>query len=73
MAISFSTFVLLSWVFPETYPQIHQLISIAPAMFVNYFLNSYWTFRDKELVGRMPVASAAPGPSTAAVEPKRDL
>jgi len=27
-------------------PQVHQLIGIIPATLVNYFLNSYWTFRD---------------------------
>ena len=31
--------------FPHLPPQVHQLAGIAPAMLVNYFLNSYWTFR----------------------------
>jgi dolichol-phosphate mannosyltransferase len=73
MAISFSTFVLLSWLFPETYPQVHQLISIPPAMLVNYFLNSYWTFREKQLRVAVPPAPATPSmsmPSTAVDEPK---
>jgi len=45
LAISFGTFVLLSALFPHTAPQVHQLIGIVPATAVNYFLNSYWTFR----------------------------
>ena len=49
LAISFGTFVLLSALFPHTAPQVHQLIGIVPATAVNYFLNSYWTFRqDRE-------------------------
>lgn len=44
LALSYSAFIALSAVFPETPPQIHQLIAIVPATLVNYFLNSYWTF-----------------------------
>ncbi len=46
LGISYATFVLLSHLFPQTAPQIHQLIGILPATAVNYFLNSYWTFRE---------------------------
>ena len=45
LAVSYSTFVVLSVLFPETPPEIHQIAGIAPAMFINYFLNSYWTFK----------------------------
>ena len=45
LGISYSTFVVLSLLFPNTSPQIHQLIGIVPATLVNYFLNSYWTFK----------------------------
>jgi len=45
LGISYGTFVLLSALFPRTAPQVHQLIGILPATAVNYFLNSYWTFR----------------------------
>ena len=45
LGISYGTFVLLSALFPDTAPQVHQLIGIVPATAVNYFLNSYWTFR----------------------------
>ena len=45
LVISYSTFVVLSKLFPNVAPQVHQLIGIVPATLVNYFLNSYWTFR----------------------------
>jgi dolichol-phosphate mannosyltransferase len=48
LAVSFGTFVLLSFIFPNATPQIHQFIGIVPATAVNYFLNSYWTFRHVE-------------------------
>lgn len=46
LVVSYSTFVLLSVLFPATQPEIHQLVGIAPAMLINYFLNSYWTFKN---------------------------
>ncbi len=46
LGISYATFVLLSHLFPRRAPQVHQLIGILPATAVNYFLNSYWTFRE---------------------------
>jgi dolichol-phosphate mannosyltransferase len=46
LLVSFGTFALLSFLFPKTSPLIHQLVGIAPAMLLNYFLNSYWTFRE---------------------------
>ena len=46
LAISYSTFLALSRAFPAAAPQIHQFSGIVPATVVNYFLNSYWTFRD---------------------------
>ena len=48
LGVSYGTFVTLSFVFPDTRPQIHQLIGIIPATLVNYFLSSYWTFRQKD-------------------------
>ena len=48
LGVSYGTFVVLSLAFPETAPHVHQLIGILPAMLVNYFLNSYWTFRHIE-------------------------
>ena len=46
LAVSYSTFVALSRAFPGVAPQVHQLVAIIPATFLNYFLNSYWTFHD---------------------------
>jgi dolichol-phosphate mannosyltransferase len=46
LAISYLTFIILSHAFPRVAPQVHQLVGIIPATLVNYFLNSYWTFRD---------------------------
>jgi dolichol-phosphate mannosyltransferase len=48
LGVSYGTFVGLSLAFPDTTPQYHQLIGIIPATLVNYFLNSYWTFRHVE-------------------------
>ena len=45
LGVSYGTFVALSIAFPDAKPQFHQLIGIVPATLVNYFLNSYWTFR----------------------------
>ena len=45
LAMSFATFVLLLWVFPDLPPIHAQTISILPAALANYFANSYWTFR----------------------------
>ena len=47
LAISYLTFVLLSHAFPRVAPQVNQLVGIVPATLVNYFLNSYWTFRNE--------------------------
>ncbi|HEV2441136.1 MAG TPA: glycosyltransferase family 2 protein [Steroidobacteraceae bacterium] len=45
LAVSFGTFIALSAAFRRASPQLLQLAGIVPAVFVNYFLNSYWTFR----------------------------
>ncbi len=51
LAISYLTFVILSHVSPKVAPQVHQFIGIIPATLVNYFWNSYWTFRDGSPAG----------------------
>jgi len=48
MGVSYGTFAALSWAFPDVTPYVHQLVSIVPATFMNYFLNSYWTFQNVE-------------------------
>ena len=45
LVVSYSTFVVVSFLLPTLPPQAAQFIGIVPAMLVNYFLNSYWTFR----------------------------
>lgn len=50
LVVSFATFVVLSLLFPTSSPQLHQLIGIIPAALVNYFLNSYWTFRHHDSI-----------------------
>ena len=45
LGVSFTTFIALSLAFPKISPLLSQLAGIIPAVFVNYFLNSYWTFR----------------------------
>ncbi len=47
LGVSYSTFVVLSLMFPDVLPQVHQAIGIIPAVFVNYFLNSKLTFQEK--------------------------
>ncbi len=46
LAVSYSTFLLLTMLNPGGVPQIHQAIGIVPATLINYFLNSYWTFKE---------------------------
>jgi dolichol-phosphate mannosyltransferase len=48
MVVSYGTFVALSFVFPHVTPYAYQLVSIVPTTLINYFLNSYWTFRNVE-------------------------
>ena len=45
LGISYLVFVLLCISFPKVDPRIHQAIGIVRATFVNYFFNTYWTFR----------------------------
>jgi len=46
LGVSYTTFLLLSALDPAGMPQIHQAIGIIPATLINYFLNSYWTFKE---------------------------
>jgi dolichol-phosphate mannosyltransferase len=46
LAVSYSTFLFLSALDPSGIPQVHQAIGIIPATIINYFLNSYWTFKE---------------------------
>ena len=46
LAVSYGTFLLLSLLLPRVPAVWLQGLAIAPAVLVNYFLNSYWTFRE---------------------------
>jgi dolichol-phosphate mannosyltransferase len=52
LCVSFAAFLGLNLTFPHTAPYIHQAIAILPASFVNYFLNTYWTFRERPAAGK---------------------
>jgi dolichol-phosphate mannosyltransferase len=54
LAVSYSSFVLLSLVLQDVSSQLIQLVCIVPATLINYFLNSYWTFRDGGKKQRQP-------------------
>ena len=45
LAVSYGTFLAISYLSPRWPPQVAQLVGIVPATIVNYLLNSYWTFR----------------------------
>ncbi len=47
LAVSYSSFVILNVLSPRTPAYIHQFVAIFPATLVNYFLNSYWTFKSQ--------------------------
>ena len=58
LAVSYSTFLALSLMFPRATPVLLQGLAIGPSVLVNYFLNSYWTFgksdRQRALNGERP-------------------
>jgi dolichol-phosphate mannosyltransferase len=64
LGVSFATFSAMSLWVPHAPLQLDQFIGIIPAVLVNYFLNSYWTFRSRREV-RIP--SEHDGKATPAV------
>ena len=46
LAVSYTTFLVLSLLLPRVAPVWLQGLAIVPAVLVNYLLNSYWTFRE---------------------------
>ncbi|MGD2083714.1 MAG: glycosyltransferase family 2 protein [Chromatiales bacterium] len=62
LGLSYSTFVVLSALFADVQPQIHQLAGILPAVVVNYLMNSRWTF-----------APVRPTPAAVDAVPRRRL
>ena len=65
LGVSFATFSLLTVLVPRLPPEVDQLAGIAPAVLVNYFLNSYWTFRSHTDVA--PLAENDGKPASPAV------
>ena len=47
LGVSYSTFVVMSMLWPAVDPVWLQGCAVAPGTLVNYALNSYWTFREK--------------------------
>jgi dolichol-phosphate mannosyltransferase len=47
LAVTFGTFVTLSKLLPQLPLLVDQLAAIVPTTAINYFLNSYWTFKSK--------------------------
>jgi dolichol-phosphate mannosyltransferase len=45
LGASYTTFLGLSFLFPQVSPQVHQAIGVIPGTLVNYVFNSWWTFR----------------------------
>ncbi len=62
LGVSFATFTAMTLLVPRASPMFDQLVGIIPAVLVNYFLNSYWTFRshpdDLESVSSEPALLA---------------
>jgi dolichol-phosphate mannosyltransferase len=54
LGVSFATFSAMSLWVPRAPLQLDQLVGIVPAVLVNYFLNSYWTFRSHSGVPALP-------------------
>jgi dolichol-phosphate mannosyltransferase len=46
LLVSYGVFLALSLAYPAWPPQVPQFLGIIPATLVNYFMNSYWTFRN---------------------------
>ena len=46
LGVSYGSFLMLSLLLPGMAPVWLQGLAIVPAVLVNYFLNSYWTFRE---------------------------
>ena len=46
LGVSYGSFLILSLLLPGVAPVWLQGLAIVPAVLVNYFLNSYWTFRE---------------------------
>jgi len=59
LAVTFGTFVTLSKAFPQLPLLADQLAAILPTTAINYFLNSYWTFKSQSPAKNSVSAGAA--------------
>lgn len=48
LTVSYTAFIILNLLFPHWPAYSHQFLAIIPATLVNYFLNSYWTFKARK-------------------------
>ena len=55
LALSFFTFIVLSFLFPQASLVLLQACGIIPVAFLNYFLNSYWTFSEMSATQTQPL------------------
>jgi len=51
LGVSYTAFVLLTLLLPQAPAYVPQFLAIIPATLVNYFLNSYWTFKARSQAG----------------------
>ena len=63
LAVTFGTFVSLSRFLPKLSLELDQLAAILPTTAINYFLNSYWTF--KPLIANQDPTAHLPAPEVA--------
>jgi len=59
LAVTFGTFVTLSKLLPQLPLLVDQLAAILPTTAINYFLNSYWTFKSHAPAKKTVSAGAA--------------
>lgn len=59
LLVSYTTFVVATILLSNAPPQVQQLIGIVPATLVNYFMNSYWTFKHRDERPGGPKGSSA--------------
>jgi dolichol-phosphate mannosyltransferase len=64
LAVTFATFVALSKSLPQLPLMVDQLLAILPATAINYFLNSYWTFRAAVTTHESPAVAKTAIPSS---------
>jgi dolichol-phosphate mannosyltransferase len=73
LAVTFGTFVILSQLFPKLPLQVDQLAAILPTTAINYFLNSYWTFKHQVTGRDFPSEVTANSPTPDAVQNRSTL